>query len=240
MFHFEPDPAVVSCLGCGELTTARDRIRHERHLGLAAVLWHPYHLWCLRDAPPDPSTAPACAECGVPLDRDALRAVITWGSTSERRLGARLVGAGHGLVRERPDAVVPRPPGLRLVAVAWYAPGRSWPVLPRSDALFSDGEPMAPFEEGVRGRFEVVHEVCPRWAADHWAIRLREAPGDDEIREAYADALEQTGDEVRARFVRAAVAHRRDPAADPEDLRPLAHGLSSSWVRSVLEEAASK
>lgn len=89
-------------------------------LGSAAspASWHPYRFWCIRDAPPRPNTRWKCADCGRWLAHDARRDAIEWGFSFEHRMRARMiVVTGGAQVYEDESAHIPRPPGVRLVAV---------------------------------------------------------------------------------------------------------------------------
>src|SRR5262249_44366645 len=150
----------------------------------SCCFWHPYHLWCIREATPGERDLLVCADCGEDLDAAAVRATLGWTAASVHHVHARTINATPplGVVREQPDAYAGRRRGRRAVAIA---AGR--------DAKGSQ-------------RLELVHEDCGH---DAWTRRLAAAPGDDELRLVYADWLEQAGDLRRASFVRVAA---RSPA----------------------------
>jgi uncharacterized protein (TIGR02996 family) len=229
--HYVPDPAVVPCLGCNELVRERDLVKHGHHMGRSTFFWHPYHFWCIRDSPPRPNPEPTCADCGRALMLVQMQPVIRWGVTFEGRLRQRMIIAtGEPLVYEHPDAAVPRPPGLRLVAVS-RALKRVPLVLEEPHFVLDSDERVA--EDYVRGQFEMVHDTCADDEPQQWRTQLRAAPDDADLREVYADWLEQQAERVRAAFARLVVARHRGTAQTSE-LRALRDELPGSWIKDVV------
>jgi uncharacterized protein (TIGR02996 family) len=228
MIHYEPDIAVVPCLGCNEPVTELDVVRSRRVVS-SGIYWYPYHLWCIRDNPLPACSLLECAECGAGLDLEDVRAAVRWGATFYMRVHRRLLSATapRGLVRDHPQNAVPRPPGLRLVSVPRP------PAAPAPTGAFTGKD--RDDERWVQSWFELVHDDCPD--VDSWHDQLRAERTDDELRLVYADWLEQRGDLPRAGFVRLAVARRRAigdaQRAHDRELRPLAKAFRGSWVRDV-------
>jgi uncharacterized protein (TIGR02996 family) len=237
-FHYAPDPAVVPCLGCNGLVRERDLVKHSRHMGKSTFFWHPYHFWCVRDAPPPANQEPTCADCGDPLRVEQMQRVLRWGMTFEGRLRQRMISTsgeisatGERAVYEHPDAAVPRPPGLRLVAV-----GRTRE--PEPIAIEEAWHPVLEADERVvesylRRQFEMVHDACPDDEPRKLRTQLRVAPDDADLREVYADWLEEQGERVRAEFARLVVARHRGTAQTSE-LRALRVELPGSWIKDVV------
>jgi uncharacterized protein (TIGR02996 family) len=231
-FHYVPDPAVVPCLGCNGLVRERDLVKHSRHMGKSTFFWHPYHFWCVRDAPPGANQEPTCADCGGPLMVEQMQRVLRWGMTFEGRLRQRMIlASGEPVVHEHPDAAVPRPPGLRLVAV-----GRM--LTPEPIAIEAGWHPVLDedeivLESYVRRQFEMVHDACPDDEPLQLRTQLRAAPDDADLREVYADWLEEQGERVRAEFARLVVARHRGTAQTSE-LRALRDELPGSWIKDVV------
>ncbi len=209
-----PDLEVVRCLGCDEPIRAHELVRHDQHGERSCCIWHPYHLWCIRDAPPPARAVMECADCGEPFELEQLRGTMRWSSASIHHLHVRTIGvAAPFAISARPDTFAGRPPGVSRIAVV------------------TAGEPntLSPHE-----REELVHDACP--TDDPWRLRLRAAPGDDELRRVYADHLEETGDLARAELVRALLAV---PATDEaarahaSHLQALAVNTPRGWLRDL-------
>jgi len=156
--------------------------------------------------------------------------VLHWASTFLARVRRRLIVAtipGRTPIDD-PGAAIPRPPGLRCVSVG---AGLARPVPPTG--AFA-GDDLAN-EQQIAGWFELAHDDCRD--VDGWWARVRDAPGDDELRLVYADWLEQGGDLARAAVVRLAVERRRGPAAARGPLnarlRAARRAVRGSWIRDV-------
>lgn len=209
-----PDLEVVRCLGCDEPIRTHELVRHDQHGESPCCIWHPYHVWCIRDAPPRAREIMECSDCGEAFELDQLRAMMRWTAASIHHLHLRTIGvAAPFAVSERPDTFAGRPPGISKIAVRTV------------------GEPntLSPHE-----RAELVHEACP--TDDPWRLRLRDAPRDEELRRVYADHLEQSGDLARAELVRAfLVVPATDEAAraHASHLEALAVEMPRGWLRDV-------
>jgi uncharacterized protein (TIGR02996 family) len=230
--HYVPDPTVVPCLGCNEIARERDLVKHGHHSGRSTFFWHPYHLWCLREAPPRPHAAATCADCGGELDVDQMRAAIRWGMTFERRLRQRMILAtGEPIAYDDPDAAAPRPPGIRLVAVSRMVRRVPLVLEPRWVRVLDDVSEE--LEDHIRCQFELVHDACPDDHPLQWTTQLRSAPGDPDLREVYADWLEQHGELARAGLVRVVLARHRG-TSDGSQLRALRSEFTGTWLRDVI------
>ena len=195
-----------------------------------SIFWYPYHFWCIRDDARAPCSLLECAECGAGLDIIDVCTVLHWASTFLARVRRRLIVAtipGRTPIDD-PGAAIPRPPGLRCVSVG---AGLARPVPPTG--AFA-GDDLAN-EQQIAGWFELAHDDCRD--VDGWWARVRDAPGDDELRLVYADWLEQGGDLARAAVVRLAVERRRGPAAARGPLnarlRAARRAVRGSWIRDV-------
>jgi uncharacterized protein (TIGR02996 family) len=231
--HYEPDPAVVPCLGCNELVREPDLVKQGLHYGKSTFFWHPYHFWCIRDRPPRPNPKPTCADCGRTLIVEQMRAVLRWGMTRERRLDQRriLAAGGQPIAYDNPEAAVPRPHGLRLVAVTRTNTNKPLPPEPKWDPVLDEHE--RDYESHLRGLYEIVHDACPDDEPRQWRTQLRAAPDDADLRVVYADWLEQEGERARAELARLVVARHRD-IASMKKLHALRKELPGSWIRDVV------
>jgi uncharacterized protein (TIGR02996 family) len=239
-FHYEPDPAVVPCLGCNGLVRERDLVKHRHHIGRSALVWHPYHFWCIRDAPPPANQKPTCADCGGPLMVEQMQLALRWGMTFDRRVRQRMicvssplgpVATGEPVVSEHPDAAEPRPPGLRLVAVGRTR--RPEPIVIEAGWHPVLDEDEREWESYLRQQFEMVHDACSDDEPLQLRTQLRAAPDDADLRGVYADWLEEQGERVRAEFARLVVArHRR--TAQTSELLALRDELPGSWIKDVV------
>src|SRR5438094_5869059 len=117
--HHAPDTTVVPCLGCNELVDERDLVM-SGHTWTSCCVFHPYHFWCVRPGPAAPRVPTQCADCGGRLDRGRALDAFRWGGTFPGRLHRRTITVtpATGVVRERVDAAIERPSGIRLVYVA--------------------------------------------------------------------------------------------------------------------------
>lgn len=207
-----PDLEVVTCLGCDRRIRAHELVRLEDHGHSSCCVWHPYHLWCIRDAPPPARPITECADCVAAIDLDQLRGTIAWGAAAPHHLHARAIAVEPPYsIFERVDGYAGKPPGVSRRAIAVEA------------ASSASGHEL----------HELVHDACP--TDDPWRSRLRSAPGDDELRRVYADHLEQVGDLGRANLVRALIAVPDEPAArsEAERLRRAIAGVPLDWLRDV-------
>lgn len=236
MFHYEPDTSAVPCLGCNELVADEDLVKLERHSGTSLFLWHPYHFWCVRDDPPPPRSRLCCVDCGERLSDEAIRSAVAWGATFERRLQIRMIVRGARQTLEHPEASTPRPPGVRLVAVA-RSPEKETGTDPLRDTELDTilGSAMTIAGAWTR-RFEFVHDACPK--VDSFIGGLRASSDRGDLLRVYADALEQRGDTVRAKFLELS-GQRRSAQAElrqelTRQLRELRASLPSSWCRFIL------
>ncbi len=206
-----PDTTVVTCLGCDELIRDHELVRlveHGHSSCCPSCLWHPYHLWCIRDAPPHAVGSTDCAHCGELLDLPQLRDALKWGAATPHHLHLRTIAVDPPFaIHQRADVYAHKRPGVSRIAV----------VTRDLDA----------------GRHEYVHDTCP--TDDPWLLRLRAAPGDDELRRVYADHLEQTGDLVRAELVRALliVPPVEQARARADQLHARLAKESRAWLRDV-------
>jgi uncharacterized protein (TIGR02996 family) len=229
LVHYEPDIAVVPCLGCNELVDADDLVRSDR-VWSSTIFWYPYHFWCIREGATTPCSLLECAECGAGLDVIDVCTVLHWAATFLARVRRRLTVAtisGRAPV-EDPAGAFPRPPGLRCVSVG-TGHGRRVPLT----GAF-DGDDLVN-EELVAGWFELAHDDCPD--VDGWWAAVRGAPADDELRLVYADWLEERGEVARAEVVRLGVERRQAaPAARgplTARLREARRVFRGSWIRDV-------
>ena len=237
-FHYASDPAVVPCLGCNGLVRERDLVKHGHHMGHSRFTWHPYHFWCIRDAPPPANQEPTCADCGGPLMVEQMQLVLRWGMTFDGRLHQRmirvsspLIGPGEPVVYEHPDAAVPRPPALRLVAVGRTR--RPEPIVIEAGWHPVLDEDERELESHLRRQLEMVHDACPDDEPLQLRTQIRAAPYDADLREVYADWLGEQGERVRAEFARLVVARHRGTAQTSE-LRALRDELPGSWIKDVI------
>lgn len=210
-----PDISIVRCLGCDQLIRPHELVRLDNHGHSTCCVWHPYHLWCIREAPPDAAAIMECADCGAALDIEELRAAIRWGAATPHHLHVRAVDiAAPHIVTERPDSYAGKSPGVSRRAV--------W--LPAEHTGAVSGHEL----------HELTHDGCP--TEDPWRLRLRAAPGDDELRRVYADHLEQTGDLPMAQLVRLLVDvpdNELAARARSEKLRHLCANVPRAWLRDV-------
>ena len=209
-----PDTSVVGCLACDGLILDHHLVRLEDHANSTCCVWHPYHLWCIRDAPPMASPITDCADCGEPLDLEQLRATLAWGAATTHHLHRRTIaiGAPHAMT-EVEDRYAGKPPGVSRRAVI--------PV----------GVPARTLS--AHELHELVHEAgC---TGDDWQLRLRQSPGDLELRRVYADHLEQSGDLERANLIRLLidVPAPEQARARADELRRLAADQPRGWLRDV-------
>jgi hypothetical protein len=208
-----PDVSVVRCLGCDESIRPHELVRLEDHGHSQCCVWHPYHVWCWREAPPRAHAIVECADCGAPLDLEQLRATVGWGAATPHHLHVRSIEVVAPFrITERADTYATKPPGVSRRAV--WTPGATQ---------------LSPHDY-----HELVHDACP--TDDEWRLRLRAAPRDDELRRVYADELEQRGELGLAMLVRALV---ELPATDEaarnhgQRIRELATGVPRGWLRDV-------
>lgn len=209
-----PDIAAVTCLGCDELIRDHQLVRLEEHGHSTCCVWHPYHLWCIREAPPHAAPITDCAHCGAAFELPQLRDTIRWGAATPHHLHVRSIAVDPPFaIRERGDVYANKPPGISRIAL------RS---LTREVARRSGHE-----------LHEYVHDACP--TEDPWLLRLRAAPGDAELRNVYADHLEQSGDLERAELVRALLVIPPIVRARPhaEALYARLVTQSRAWLRDV-------
>ena len=206
-----PDTAVVSCLGCDELIRDHQLVRLVDHGHGSCCLWHPYHLWCTREAPPLAAPLTECAHCHAPLELPQLRDALRWGAAAMHHLHLRSIAVDPPYaIRERADVYAHRRPGVSRIAVVTRQ------VNPSGHELH-----------------EYVHDACP--TDDPWVLRLRAAPGDVELRRVYADHLEETGDLVRAELVRDLwlVPPIEQARARADQLAARVANQSRAWLREV-------
>lgn len=209
-----PDTDVVTCLGCDELVRDHQLVRLVEHGHSSCCLWHPYHLWCIRDAPPIAVPITECAHCGEPLDLPQLRDALAWGAATPHHLHLRSIAVDPPFaIHERADVYAHKRPGVSRIAV----------VTRHAIADRPSGHEL----------HEYVHDACP--TDDPWLLRLRAAPGDDELRRVYADHLEQLGDLVRAELVRdlLIVPPIEQARARAEQLVARLATQSRAWLRDV-------
>lgn len=213
-----PDPGVVTCLGCDEPIRDHEMVRLEDHGHRSCCVWHPYHVWCIREAPPPACPITECADCSGALDLDELRGAIRWGAATTHHLHLRTVDVQAPFeVTERSDVYAGKPRGVSRRAIR------------RATGATTSGSPHE--------LHELVHDACP--TDDPWRLRLRAAPGDDELRRVYADHLEQAGDLARAALVRALVEvpDAANARATADHLRSLAAHMARDWLRDVCRRA---
>lgn len=213
--HHAPDIAVVTCLGCDQPIRDHELVRLDNHGHSACCVWHPYHLWCIREAPPDAVSIMECADCGAELDLEQLRRTVRWGTATPHHLHVRAIGTAPPFtLTERVDTYAGKPAGVsrRAMRLATEKPGK------------------------VTGHelHELVHDACP--TDDPWRLRLRAAPGDDDLRLVYADDLEQRGELDLAKLVRLLVEipeHELAARARLSKLRQLCANVPRGWLRDV-------
>jgi uncharacterized protein (TIGR02996 family) len=238
LIHYEPDIAATPCLGCNELVHPDDLDANLRHFGSTSITFHPYHFWCIRNAPPAPNGRRECADCGARLDRDDARDILLWAATFEKRVRRRFspIRVRNPRIVDDPDAHVPRPPGLRVVAVRAEAP--SSVLLDRVEPILGLDSANRSAEIQLRSQFEIVHDACPDSDPRSWLDQLRAAPDDADLRAVYADHLEQDDKTAEATYVRGTIDRLRATTDDERRscaayLRAHRHQFTGTWVRAV-------